>query len=385
MQAYNKSELENYFLAEEAEKLYDKKFLSKERLEELKRGLNQLKSNSNNLFRFLFFLLGNFLFSTVIGAFSVILFSIGGDQFELMVFFYALVAYVGLELLVKLKFFRHGLDDSFILIAQIAFLIGVGIVSESVIVVFAFMIIAGLFFALRFLHTISAVLAYIGLLGLFSSAILQHDLLPRFYLSFVCFLLAVFVYFIAVHLRKKEHLFPYFKMLDTLQMVTLLLGYLSVNYLVVREIASELMGLNVSLESDIPFAVVFYGLTFLLPLLYFFVGIKNKDRIILYTGLITLALGFSSIRYYYYILPLESVLVISGLLLFGLAYFSIQKLKNKTEGITFQPDRDTNNSFLLNAQVLMTVANATTPPAANSGPMDFGGGGFSGGGAGDTF
>ncbi len=85
-------------------------------------------------------------------------------------------------------------------------------------------------------------------------------------------------------------------MLDTLRMVTLLLGYLSVNYLVVREIASELMGLNVSLESDIPFAVVFYGLTFSLPLLYFFVGIKNKDRIILYTGLITLALGLSSIH-----------------------------------------------------------------------------------------
>ena len=78
-------------------------------------------------------------------------------------------------------------------------------------------------------------------------------------------------------------------------------------------------------------------------------------------------------------------MVIGGIFLFGLAYFSIQKLKNKTEGVTFQPDRDTNNSFLLNAQVLMTVANATTPPAANSSPMDFGGGGFSGGGAGDTF
>ena len=59
-------------------------------------------------------------------------------------------------------------------------------------------------------------------------------------------------------------------------MVTLLLGYLSVNYLVVREIASELMDLEVSLASDIPFAVVFYGLTFLIPLVYFFFGIKRK-------------------------------------------------------------------------------------------------------------
>lgn len=385
MQAYNKTELENFFLAEEAEKLYDKKFLSKQRLNELTSQLMQLKSNSNVLFRFGFFLLGNFLFSTVIGAFSVIILAIGTERFEIMAFFYAAVAYVGLEILVKLKFFRHGLDDSFILISQIAFLIGVGITSESVSAVFAFMIVAGLFFAVRFMHTISAVFAFIGLLGLFSSAIIEHNLLPKFYLSFVCFISAVLVYFTAVYFRKKENLYPYFKTLDVIRMVTLLLGYLAVNYLVVREIASELMDLEVSLDSDIPFAVVFYGLTFLIPLVYFFFGIKRKDKIILYAGLITLVLGFSSIRYYYSILPLEYVMVIGGILLFGLAYFSIQKLKNKTEGVTFQPDRDTNNSFLLNAQVLMTVANATTPQSANASPMDFGGGGFSGGGAGETF
>lgn len=385
MQAYNKTELENFFLAEEAEKLYNKKFLSKQRLSELTSQLMQLKSNSNVLFRFGFFLLGNFLFSTVVGAFSVILLSIGGERFGLMAFFYAAIAYVGLEILVKLKFFRHGLDDSFLLISQAAFLIGIGITTESFSAVFAFMIVAGLFFAVRFMHTISAVFAFIGLLGLFSSAIIEHNLLPKFYLSFVCFISAVLVYFTAVYFRKKENLYPYFKTLDVIRMVTLLLGYLAVNYLVVREIASELMDLEVSLDSDIPFAVVFYGLTFLIPLVYFFFGIKIKDKIILYAGLITLVLGFSSIRYYYSILPLEYVMVIAGVLLFGLAYFSIQKLKNKTEGVTFQPDRDTNNSFLLNAQVLMTVANATTPPPANSSPMDFGGGGFSGGGAGETF
>lgn len=385
MQAYNKTELENFFLAEEAEKLYNKKFLSKQRLSELTSQLMQLKSNSNVLFRFGFFLLGNFLFSTVVGAFSVILLSIGGERFELMAFFYAAIAYVGLEILVKLKFFRHGLDDSFLLISQAAFLIGIGITTESFSAVFAFMIVVGLFFAVRFMHTISAVFAFIGLLGLFSSAIIEHNLLPKFYLSFVCFIIAVLVYFTAVYFRKKESLYPYFKTLDVIRMVTLLLGYLAVNYLVVREIASELMDLEVSLDSDIPFAVVFYGLTFLIPLVYFFFGIKRKDKIILYAGLITLVLGFSSIRYYYSILPLEYVMVIGGVLLFGLAYFSIQKLKNKTEGVTFQPDRDTNNSFLLNAQVLMTVANATTPPPANSSPMDFGGGGFSGGGAGETF
>ena len=47
MQAYNKSELENYFLAEEAKKLYQKKFLSKEQLQMIIAQLVQLKSNPN--------------------------------------------------------------------------------------------------------------------------------------------------------------------------------------------------------------------------------------------------------------------------------------------------------------------------------------------------
>ena len=42
MQAYNKSELENYFLTEEAKKLYQKKFLSKEQLQNINAQLVQL-------------------------------------------------------------------------------------------------------------------------------------------------------------------------------------------------------------------------------------------------------------------------------------------------------------------------------------------------------
>lgn len=47
MQAYNKSEMENYFLAEEANKLYQKKFISKDQLQKISHELIQLKSNSN--------------------------------------------------------------------------------------------------------------------------------------------------------------------------------------------------------------------------------------------------------------------------------------------------------------------------------------------------
>ena len=121
MQAYNKTELENYFLAEEAKKLYQKKFLSKEQLQNINAQLVQLKSNPNIFFRIGFFFLGSFLISTIISAFGLILFPLISEDFEFIFFFYTIVAYIGLEVLVRMKFFRHGLDDAFLLSAQFSF------------------------------------------------------------------------------------------------------------------------------------------------------------------------------------------------------------------------------------------------------------------------
>ena len=385
MQAYNKSELENYFLAEEAKKLYQKKFLSKEQLQMIIAQLVQLKSNPNIFFRIGFFLLGSFLISTIISAFGLILFPLISEDFEFIFFFYAIVAYIGLEVLVNMKFFRHGLDDAFVLTSQLSFSIGIGILTEAILPVLISMLVLGVFFAIRFINTISALMAFIGLVGIFFNLIVEHDIMPKFYLSFVGLILAILVYFFVVHLSKNQNYYPYFKTLDTVRVASLLLGYLSMNYLVVRELSQSLMNLEITNKSDVPLAFVFYGLTFLIPLLYFFLGIQWKDKLVLYTGLATLAFGFYSIRHYYYFFPIEYVMVISGILLFGLAYLIIQQLKNKTEGITFQPDRDSDDSLLFNAQAILSLANATTPAPSQTNPMEFGGGGFSGGGAGEKF
>lgn len=385
MQAYNKSELENYFLAEEAKKLYQKKFLSKEQLQKISSQLMQLKSNSNIFFRIGFFLLGNFLFSSVISAFAVILLQIVSDEYQIIFFLYAILAYIGLEVLVRMKFFRHGLDDAFLLSAQLSFLIGIGILTEAVLPVLVTMLVLGVFFAIRFINTISAIMAFIGLVGIFFNLIVEHDFMPKFYLSFVGLILAILVYFFVSHLNKNQNFYTYFKTLDTIRVASLLLGYLSMNYLVVRELSESLMNLTITNTSDVPLAFVFYGLTFLIPLLYFFLGIQWKDKLVLYTGLLTLAFGFYSIRHYYYFFPIEYVMVISGILLFGLAFLIIQQLKNKTEGVTFQPDRDSDDSLLFNAQAVLSLANANTPAPTQSNPMEFGGGGFSGGGAGEKF
>src|SRR5690606_14713728 len=108
-----------------------------------------------------------------------------------------------------------------------------------------------------------------------------------------------------VRLSKNQNYYPYFKTFDTIRVASLLLGYLSMNYLVVRELSESLMNLTITNASDVPFAIVFYVLTFLIPLLYCFLGIKWKDKLVLYSGLLTLAFAFYSIRHYYYFFPIE--------------------------------------------------------------------------------
>ena len=296
MQAHNKIDIENYFLAEEAKKLYKKKFLSKEQLSAISSQLMQLKSNANIFFRIGFFLLGNFLFSTVVSAIAVILMQIITHDYQIIFFLYAIVAYIGIEVLVKMKFFRHGLDDAFILTSQVSFFIGIGILTESVFPVFLSMFVLGIYFAVRFIHTISALIAYSGLVAFLFNSIVEHNFLSKVYLPFIGLLLAILVYFLAVNMAKNQNLYPYFKTFETLKIVSLLLGYLSMNYYVVRELSESLMEITVTKDSDIPFAVVFYVFTFLIPLFYLFLGIKWKDKLVLYTGVLTLIIGFSSIN-----------------------------------------------------------------------------------------
>lgn len=385
MQAHDKIDIENYFLAEEAKNLYKKKFLSKEQLNVITSQLVQLKSNTNIFFRIGFFLLGIFLFSSVVSAIAVILMQIITNDYQVIFFLYSIVAYIGIEVLVKMKFFRHGLDDAFILTSQVSFFIGIGILTESVFPVFLSMFVLGIYFAVRFIHTISALIAYSGLVCLLFNSIVEHNFLSKVYLPFIGLLLAILVYFLVVNLAKNQNLYAYFKTFETLKIVSLLLGYLSMNYYVVRELSESLMEITVTNDSDIPFAIVFYVFTFLIPLLYLFLGIKWKDKLVLYSGVLTLIIGFSSIRYYYHFFPIEYVMVVSGVLLFVMAYLIIHKLKNRVKGVTFQPDRDADNSIFFNAQAVMTLANASTPAPTQSSSMEFGGGGFSGGGAGEKF
>lgn len=166
----------------------------------------------------------------------------------------------------------------------------------------------------------------------------------------------------------------------------LVLFYLSCNYLVVRELSVMLLGNEILPGKDIPFAIFFYAFTVIVPIAYLVQALKTKDRIMLWISFLAIAFSIYTIRFYYSVLPIEVALTLGGLVLFAIAYFSIKKLKDREIGLTFKPDRINNSNAFLNAEMLIVASQfGLKPEAVNESPMEYGGGGFSGGGSGGSY
>lgn len=385
MLAYNKELLANSFLVSEAKTLYKMKFISKSQLADIATQLPLLQSNRNILVRIGFFLLGCFLFSSVMGSVIMLFMPLLENNYKVMIYFYALIGLVGAELLAAKKYHKHGLDDAFILSMQATFYAAIGFSFEASLPVFIAMLVVGILACIRYVHTLSALISCIGLVGLLFDLIVGEHLMDTMFLPFVGFLLAIGIYFVYRKLHSNPKNYLYTNALLVTKVFGLVLGYFSLNYMVVRELSQTLMNITVQEGGDIPLALLFYGLTFLVPLFYIGYSIYTKDRMMLIVGILTLGYSFFTIRYYYQLMPLEIALLLGGMVLFAIVFAAIRLLKNKETGVTFKPDRSADSNLLLNAQALILSTQTDLKPPTSENNMPFGGGGFSGGGAGETY
>lgn len=383
MIAYDKTFLENTLLVEQAVDLKKSGFIPAESLHSIKQQLNTLRTNRNILVRIAFLVLGAFLYVSIIGAVS--LFAIdSGPDFYIIGFLVSGIGLGMLELLCRRGFFRHGLDDSFVIGSQLAFYSTILSGSDSVISLSAAMIIVGLLFAVRYISISSFVVFLSGIVLLIVTLLIEYTTIPSI-LPFVLLLLAVGLYAIYVKIKDKAALYIYDDMLRWFSIFCLFLGYASVNYFVVRTLSEELLSADYS-NSDVPFGWIFYILMFAIPIGYITYSLQQKNRIMLYIGGLTFVLSIATFRYYHSILPTEWALLLSGSALFAFVYFVIQKLKNKEVGITFKHDHTNDTATLNNIEAL--VVNSQDIKHAEeiqSSDMPFGGGGFSGGGSGSSF
>jgi len=385
---FNKQLLDNEALNDEADKLYKGGFIGKKQKKIIEKELPVLKSQHNILVRLGFFLLGSFLYSSICGTISLLGLSGENVFFEICCYLFAVVGFVGAELLAKQNYHNHGLDDAFILGALLNLGIAVGITTDGYEIVIALFLAAGsMFMFLRYLYLWAMLVFCLAVSALLFFGMFEFGQIGKAILPFVTMIFAAVFYFFTKEKIKRLKVIYYYNGLLLANSFCLILFYFSCNYLIVRELSVELLGTDVKPGSDIPFAYFFYAFTLIVPLIYLTQALKTKDRIMLWISFLAITLSIYTIRFYYSVLPIEVALTFGGIILFGIAYFSIKNLKEKESGLTFRPDRINHSDALLNAEALIVASAFGMKPEVKpeTSPMEFGGGGFSGGGSEGNF
>ncbi|MFD2939320.1 hypothetical protein [Flavobacterium notoginsengisoli] len=388
MIVYDKKILDNQILVDEADTLYKGGFISKEQKKFVKKELPVFKSQENILVRIGFFLLGSMLYSSICGAISIVGMNAENAYFQICCYIFAAAGFVGSELLAKQNYHNHGLDDAFILGAVLNIGFAIGITTdgyESVIALF--MAVASVFMFIRYLHLLSMLVFCLAITAFLFFQMFEFGDIGRAILPFVAMIFAAVFYFVTKKLIDKLNKSYYYNGFLLANSFCLVLFYLSCNYMVVRELSEELLGTEVKPGTDIPFSFFFYAFTFIVPVVYLVQALRTKDRIMLWISFLAIGFSIYTIRFYYAVLPVEVALTLGGLILFAIAYFSIKKLKEKESGLTFKPDRINHSDAILNAEALVVASTFGMKPEVKpqDSPMEFGGGGFSGGGSGESF
>lgn len=387
MIVYDAKIVDNEILVNEADTLYKGGFISKEQKQFIKKELPVFRSQNNILVRIGFFLLGSFLYGSICGAISIIGMNAENAYFKICCYIFAAVGFAGSELLAKQNFRNHGLDDAFILgaILNIGFAIGITTDGYESVIAF-FMALASLLMFLRYLHLLSMLVFCLSITAFLFFQMFEFGEIGKTILPFTAMIFAAICYFLTKKLINNLMKNYYYNGLLLANSFCLILFYLSCNYLVVRELSAELLGAEVKPGTDIPFAFFFYGFTFVVPIVYLVQALKTKNRIMLWISFLAIGFSIYTIRFYYAVLPIEVALTLGGLVLFAIAYFSIKKLKEKESGITFKADRINHSDNFLNAEALIVASTFGIKPEVKvDSPMEFGGGGFSGGGSEGNF
>ncbi|MHC0444923.1 hypothetical protein ACWA1F_05905 [Flavobacterium sp. 3-218] len=384
MIAYDKKVLDNEALIDEAASLYNGGFISKDQKKFIEKELEALKDQKNILVRIGFFLLGALLFGSICGAITI--FGVSSERifFQICCYIFAIVGFAGAELLASKNFHNHGLDDAFILGALLNVGFAIGITTEGYEIIIAiFVAIAALFMFLRYLHVLSMLVFCIAITAFLFFGMFEFGEIGKAILPFTAAIFAGGFYFFTKKIIDRLTQNYYYNGLLLANSFCLVLFYLSCNYLIVRELSVELLGTDVKPGTDIPFAFFFYAFTFIVPMIYLVQALRTKDRLMLWISFLAIAFSIYTIRFYYSVLPIEVALTIGGAVLFAIAYFSIKKLKEKENGLTFKPDRINHTDSLLNAEALVVASTFGMKPEVKpqASPMEFGGGGFSGGGS----
>lgn len=395
MFAYNKPRLEQTFLLEEARNLSQGGFINTDQFRLIETQLTGLKTQNSFLIRIGLFLVGLILCGSICGVLSLSVFSIHSTTaVAILAFVFSGLCFAILEWMIAVKkYYGYGLDDAFLFSAQIAFIWGLFVVFDGLelreIWLIWYVIMGGAaitaFCAMRYLNVLSTLGACISLTLAVGYWLVETkvSIAPLLMMLFAILIAVSFNYF-------KKHLKTvyYLKPIQTVIYYSYILFYLSGNIWVISHFSYYFS----YAEDTVPgllehvLSYFYWIFTFVVPLIYIFRSIKTRDKGWLWIGIAALFYSFYNLIGFTAFLTTDWWLTLSGALLFGGCLWVIAKLRHRQSGLTFEVDRLNDDPTFMNAEALLVTAQLGLKPEVNQeAPMKFGGGGFSGGGAGGSY
>jgi uncharacterized membrane protein YgcG len=187
-------------------------------------------------------------------------------------------------------------------------------------------------------------------------------------------------YFFILWAEKNNDLFFWRNNVLLSKALCLIIVYISGNYFVIQKLSEELL----SVEGQIPLAGLFYLSTALMPLIYLYFGIRNKNILLLRISLLMIAFSAFTFKHYFSLGHPEITLTFAGSVVLGLTIWILNYLKTSKHGyIRENIFSEKWGSF--NAEGFI-ISQTMGGNRIETQEQTFGGGGsFGGGGASDSF
>jgi uncharacterized membrane protein YgcG len=378
--AYNSEWVRNIRLQDIAESWLGKKLISSDQLSSIKGAFPE------NFYRpGIFVKIGLFIFGTIACSFCsgfLSLFILAGFEGDGGISAVSILSAIGfiamLEFLIRdRKLFHSGVDNALLYAALGATMVPFFMLMNNPPVwlscCFALALLVPAF--LRYADMFTAVACFAVLVFLLANMMMKFPLGAAL-LPFGIMFFSALSYFL-----NRRVVSDYYTNCQAAISVLCLAGfYVGGNYYVVREGNALLNDLIGAVSPQIAFAPLFYVFTVLIPIAYVAFGLKTKDRTLLITGLITFAFSIYTYKYYFSQLPIEQGITILGMAMILLAAALIHYLKTPKTTITDEKDGERK---LANFEALIAAQHLGQVPAEKG--VEFGGGSFGGGGAGNDY
>ncbi|HMH23965.1 MAG TPA: hypothetical protein VK563_19405 [Puia sp.] len=386
MIAYNETSLDNKAVRDQAASALAANCISKEEYAQIGTAHPSAFYTPN-----LYIRIGLFLLTLVIATFSLGLLALMAMSSEYIIgallIFSGLICYGVLEYLVfTKKHFRSGVDDALLWMSVVLLLAGIGVAVDNIsnlswsVMIFALALLT----SLRFADRIMALIAWVALLAVFFYIVAESGRTGKLFISFLLMAVSVAGYFLVTFLHQDKRYRHYRSSLELVRAASLISFYLAGNYLVVREMSVLLLHAPLRDVQGIPLGWLFWMLTVATPLFYIYRGVRKKDAIFLWVGLVLIAATVYTIRHYYPVMPLELAMVAGGIVLVVLAWGLIRYLRTPRHGFTGEATDDSHFLESLHLETLV-IAETFRPVAPPPDDFRFGGGSGGGGGAGGQY